>query len=213
MGILEAESGPVRIRCRRQQMLSVVEEHDLNFRLDTARGWRPSARRVVKSLGAVFQVRDLASRACVESGLSIRAVRGNSGGSFSLGVAMFDRLARWTAHAAGSRWATLAAFVLILGWVATGPLFGWSDSWQIVINTATTIVTFLMVFLIQASANRESAALHAKLDELIRAIPEAHNEVRGLETRTEAEIEAAKSFCADDVRPEGNSDPINLISR
>jgi low affinity Fe/Cu permease len=126
---------------------------------------------------------------------------------------MFDRLARSTARVAGSRWATLAAFVLILAWAATGPYYGWSDSHSLFINTATTIITFLMVFLIQASANRESAALHAKLDELIRAIPEAHNEVRGLETRTEAEIEAAKSFCADDVRPEGNPDPINLICR
>jgi low affinity Fe/Cu permease len=127
---------------------------------------------------------------------------------------MFDRLARWTAWAAGSHWATLTAFAVVLIWAATGPIFGWSDTWQLVINTGTTIVTFLMTFVIQATQNRESAALHVKLDELIRAIPEAHNEVRGLETRTESEIEAAKaSFHAYDIRPEGNPDPIGLICR
>src|SRR5436305_14860163 len=111
---------------------------------------------------------------------------------------LFARFARWVEGQVGRSSTFVLAIAIVVLWVATGPVFGWSDTWQLVINTGTTIVTFLMTFVIQATQNRESAALHVKLDELIRAIPEAHNEIRGLETRTEADIEAAKSFCADD---------------
>lgn len=93
----------------------------------------------------------------------------------------FDRLARKTAAGVGHPVAFLAAIALVLGWAATGPVFGWSDSHSLFINTATTIVTFLVVFLIQASQNRDSAALQAKLDELIRALPQADDGVRGME--------------------------------
>jgi low affinity Fe/Cu permease len=77
---------------------------------------------------------------------------------------------------------------LVLLWAASGPFFHFSDTWQLVINTGTTIVTFLMVFLIQNSQNREGDALHAKLDELIRAVNEAQNSFIGLERRSEKEI-------------------------
>jgi low affinity Fe/Cu permease len=81
----------------------------------------------------------------------------------------FSRFAQWTAHAAGNPATFLAAVVVIVAWGISGPLFGFSDTWQLVINTGTTIVTFLMVFLIQNTQNRDSAAVQLKLDELIRA--------------------------------------------
>src|SRR5690242_16226715 len=87
----------------------------------------------------------------------------------------FSRLANYTAHAAG-RPATFALCCLtVAAWAVTGPLFHYSDTWQLVINTGTTIVTFLMVFLIQNTQNRDGAALQAKLDELIRANHDARN--------------------------------------
>lgn len=81
---------------------------------------------------------------------------------------------------------------LIFGWILSGPLFGYSDTWQLMINTTTTIVTFLMVFLIQSSQNRDSAAVQIKLDELIRADEDAHNALLDLEELTEKELLAVK---------------------
>lgn len=78
---------------------------------------------------------------------------------------------------------------IVLAWAALGPLFHFSDSWQLVINTGTTIVTFLMVFLIQATQNRDAQALHLKLDELIRANRNARNTIAGIESCTEAELQ------------------------
>ncbi len=78
---------------------------------------------------------------------------------------------------------------IVAAWAASGPLFHFSDSWQLVINTGTTIVTFLMVFLIQATQNRDAQALHLKLDELIRANRNARNAIAGIETCTEAELQ------------------------
>ena len=94
---------------------------------------------------------------------------------------------------AGQPAAFVIALALILLWIVTGPLFGWSDTWQLVVNTATTIVTFLMVFLIQNSQNRDAAAIQAKLDELIRAVHDARNEFIGIEHRTDREIEAIRA--------------------
>ena len=83
----------------------------------------------------------------------------------------------------------LAAVAVVAVWALTGPIFGFSDTWQLVINTGTTIVTFLMVFAIQTSQNRESTALHLKIDELIRAHPSARNRLMSEELASEAELE------------------------
>jgi low affinity Fe/Cu permease len=88
----------------------------------------------------------------------------------------FTLVASRTAFAAGQPAAFIVAVSVIAGWGLTGPLFGWSDTWQLVVNTGTTIATFLMVFLIQNSQNRDAAAMQAKLDELIRAVHNARNE-------------------------------------
>jgi low affinity Fe/Cu permease len=105
----------------------------------------------------------------------------------------FGRFARWTAHAAGHPLAFLTAVLIILGWALTGPVFRFSDTWQLVINTGTTIVTFLMVFLIQNTQNRDSAAVHLKLDELIRAAAGAHNALLDLEELTERDLERLRA--------------------
>lgn len=88
----------------------------------------------------------------------------------------------------GHPFAFIAACLIIILWLSTGPLFGYSDTWQLVINTGTTIVTFLMVFLIQNTQNRDSAALQIKLDELIRTNVHAHNALLDLEELTEREL-------------------------
>ncbi len=87
----------------------------------------------------------------------------------------------------GSPWAFFTAVVLVGGWLITGPLFGFSNGWQLVINTATTVVTFLMVFLIQATQNRDARAIHLKLDELIRS-SKARNAFADLENASEEEL-------------------------
>jgi low affinity Fe/Cu permease len=104
-----------------------------------------------------------------------------------------DRIFTWfagrIASFAGQPVAFVGAFALIIVWGVTGPVFGYSDTWQLVINTATTIVTFLMVFLIQNSQNRDAAAMQAKLDELLRAVAKARGAFIGIEHLTDAEIE------------------------
>lgn len=105
----------------------------------------------------------------------------------------FARFAKWTAHTTGHPATFAAALTVILAWSVTGPLFGFSDTWQLVINTSTTIVTFLMVFLIQNTQNRESAAVKLKLDELIRATQGAHNALLDLEELTEQQMEARRT--------------------
>jgi low affinity Fe/Cu permease len=100
----------------------------------------------------------------------------------------FSRFARWTAHAAGHPVAFSLAVLTVLIWAATGPIFGFSDTWQLVINTGTTIVTNLMVFLIQNTQNRDSAAVQLKLDELIRAVQGAHTGLLDLEELTEDDL-------------------------
>ena len=97
------------------------------------------------------------------------------------------------AAAAGQPAAFTLAVFLILLWIVTGPVFSWSDTWQLVVNTATTIITFLMVFLIQNSQNRDAAAIQAKLDEVIRAMEGARNEFIGIEHLTDHEIESIRS--------------------
>jgi low affinity Fe/Cu permease len=105
---------------------------------------------------------------------------------------LFEKVANVIAKAMGRPLTFLLCCLLVLVWAATGPIFRFSDTWQLVINTGTTIVTFLMVFLIQNSQNREGEALHAKLDELIRALDQAQNRFIGLEEHTEEEIVALR---------------------
>ena len=101
----------------------------------------------------------------------------------------FHRFAQRTACLVGSPRAFLLALTVIAGWGVCGPLFGYSDTWQLVINTGTTIVTFLIVFLIQNTQNRDAKALHLKLDELLRALKGARNALINLEDLSEEELD------------------------
>jgi low affinity Fe/Cu permease len=100
---------------------------------------------------------------------------------------LFTSFATTIAHAAGKPIAFIACCAIVIGWALTGPVFGFSDTWQLIINTGTTIVTFLMVFLIQNTLNRDGAALQAKLDELI-LVSKAHNRFIGIEHLTDGEL-------------------------
>jgi low affinity Fe/Cu permease len=101
----------------------------------------------------------------------------------------FVHFAQWIAHATGRPIAFLLAFASIVVWGLTGPLFGFSDTWQLVINTATTIITFLMVFVIQNTQNRDTASMHIKIDELIRVTQKARNTFLDLEELDDRELE------------------------
>ena len=102
---------------------------------------------------------------------------------------VFGRFAKWASNAMGHPAAFAIAVLIILVWAATGPIFGFSDTWQLIINTGTTIVTFLMVFLIQNTQNRETGAIQLKLDDLIRSTKGAHNALLDLEELTQGDIE------------------------
>lgn len=102
----------------------------------------------------------------------------------------FVRFAAGASASLGSRWATLVAILVIIVWAATGPIFHYSDTWQLVINTGTSIVTFLMVFLIQGTQNRDSRAINLKLDELIHATDAAGNHMMDIERLSDQELDA-----------------------
>ena len=102
----------------------------------------------------------------------------------------FQVIATECSRVAGSKWAFLTALAIIFLWAGTGPYFHYSDTWQLVVNTATTIVTFLMVFLIQNTQNRDARAMHLKLDELIRSVRRANNEMIDIEKLSDEELAA-----------------------
>lgn len=106
----------------------------------------------------------------------------------------FSQFAARTANAAGSHWAFIVTGALIIVWFVSGPLFGFSDTWQLIANTVTTLTTALMVFLIQNTQNRDARAIHLKLDELLRATPEARNEFMEAEEEDLDEIEREKAI-------------------
>ena len=112
----------------------------------------------------------------------------------------FTRFARQTSYIVGRPATFLLAVLVVLVWAVTGPLFHFSDTWQLVINTGTTIVTFLMVFLIQSTQNRDSEAMQVKLDEIIRAIGNAKNELLDLEELEEKDLDTIKKTYADMAR-------------
>jgi len=126
---------------------------------------------------------------------------------------VFTIVAGRIAALAGQPVTFIVAVLLIVAWGLTGPVFGFSDTWQLIVNTSTTIVTFLMVFLIQNSQNRDAAAMQAKLDELIRAVEGARNEFIGIEHRSDTEIEAIRAAIEVEVRGDGEAHPAATVDR
>ena len=118
----------------------------------------------------------------------------------------FSRAAQWTSQQCGRAYTFVAAIVIIAIWAISGPAFHYSDTWQLIINTGTTIITFLMVFLIQNTQNRDTTAIQLKLDELIRANENARNQMLRLEDLTENQIKHLKESFA-------TSPPIEAIRR
>ena len=108
----------------------------------------------------------------------------------------FSQAAQWTSRQCGRPLTFGVAFAIVVAWGITGPIFNYSDTWQLIINTGTTIITFLMVFLIQNTQNRDSAAVQLKLDELIRVSEAARNKLLTLEDLTEAELDQLKKSFA-----------------
>ena len=132
----------------------------------------------------------------------------------------FRVFARRSAAMLGSAWAFTGAVFVIVVWLITGPTFHFSDTWQLIINTATTIITFLMVFLIQNTQNRDAKAVHLKLDELIRAIKNARNELVDLEDLSDEELKKLEEQFQrtrtraenDETTPSRRVDPIESTS-
>ena len=122
------------------------------------------------------------------------------GGAARISASWFGTFANKTAQLTGKPATFLLATLVVAVWAATGPIFRYSDTWQLVINTGTTIVTFLMVFLIQATQNRDTLALQIKLDELILATKNARNELAAIEEESEEILESAKKDIRDRVQ-------------
>lgn len=112
--------------------------------------------------------------------------------AMSRNVGLFTRFAQKTASITGRPGAFIGAVLLIVVWVLSGPVFGFSDTWQLVVNTGTTIITFLMVFLVQSTQNRDTTTIQLKLDELIMAVKDARNEMIDIEMVDDSQIESRK---------------------
>ena len=124
---------------------------------------------------------------------------------------LFTRIASAIAALAGQPAAFLTALAVVIVWAVTGPMFGFSDTWQLVINTGTTIVTFLMVFLIQNSQNRDAAAMQAKLDELLRALDKARHQFIGIEHLTDAQIEEIRAALEHETGRDNGSNKFGTV--
>lgn len=107
---------------------------------------------------------------------------------------IFRKFASAIAHASGSYWTFIVAVTIIVAWAVTGPAFGYSDTWQLVINTGTTIVTFLMVFLIQNTQNRDARAFHLKLDELLKGVKGARTSLVDLEDLSDEQLDDLQKY-------------------
>jgi low affinity Fe/Cu permease len=118
----------------------------------------------------------------------------------------FTKFSSRSAMVLGHPYAFVISSALILIWAATGPMLNYSDTWQLVVNTATTVLTFLAVFLIQNSQNRDGAAIQAKLDEILRAMDNARGELAGIEHLTEPEISAIRGALECEIRNNGSLD-------
>ena len=143
----------------------------------------PNAIVPVTAAMVINPARHIASKSTGRGG---RMKRNNENETFSV---WFGTMAAKAAGWVGSAWAFVFAVFTIILWGAAGPYFHYSDTWQLVINTATTVITFLVVFLIQNTQNRDARALHLKLDEVIRAIRSAHNEMISIEHLSDGELE------------------------
>lgn len=126
---------------------------------------------------------------------------------------LFTAFANRIASLAGQPLAFILALFSILLWALTGPVFGFSDTWQLVVNTSTTIVTFLMVFVIQNAQNRDAAAIQAKLDEIIRAVHGARNRFIGIEHLTETEVEAIRARLEEEAGEEDGAASHHSVNR
>ena len=124
---------------------------------------------------------------------------------------LFETIAGKVAGWAGRPPAFVVALTVVIVWGVTGPVFRYSDTWQLIINTGTTIVTFLMVFLIQNAQNRDSSAIQAKLDELLRAIPKARDEFVGIENLTQPELEKIKKALEQECGEGGNHESVGRL--
>lgn len=127
---------------------------------------------------------------------------------------LFTKIASAIAFFSGQPIAFVIAFGAVLIWAVTGPMFAFSETWQLVINTGTTIITFLMIFLVQNSQNRDAAAMQAKLDEIIRAVRSARADFIGIEHLTDEEIEKIRNRLEKDSGPgKGGSPSLNSVHR
>lgn len=116
----------------------------------------------------------------------------------------FNDFSVWSSNLIGSYWAFIVALLVVLAWVITGPLFGFSDTWQLVINTGTTVITFLMLFLVQNTQNRDAKVMHLKLDELILAIKEADNTAIDAENLPDEKIRELEEHVKDLAKQDAN---------
>lgn len=123
---------------------------------------------------------------------------------------LFRKFAKGTSKITGSSWAFLSALLLVIVWGVTGPVFKYSETWQLVINTGTTIITFLMVFLIQNTQNRDSASLHLKLDELLRSTKDATNSLIDSEDLSDEDLENLKKTFGQLKTEDGSGTPESI---